>query len=169
MLVGVVAAALTDWRKSGATAQRFFEGVGYAFINIVSIIISAVCFGAGVQASGLAAALGRAIAAAPGVLLPSAAGLPLGFAWVCGSGMASTQSLFGFFVEPALSTGQDPLRVGAIVSLAAAAGRTMSPVAAVVFMSASLTGTEPLALIRRVVLPLLAGITAVVVAGLVLA
>jgi C4-dicarboxylate transporter len=47
-----------------------------------------------------------------------------------------------------------------VVSLAAA-GRTMSPVAAVVLM-AKLTNTEPLAVVRRVALPLLAGIAAVV-------
>ena len=48
------------------------------------------------------------------------------------------------------------LRVGAVVSIAAAAGRTMSPVAAVVFMCASLTGSDPLVIARRVAGPLFA-------------
>jgi DcuC family C4-dicarboxylate transporter len=47
------------------------------------------------------------------------------------------------------------------VSIAAAAGRTMSPVAAVTLMSASLTGTNPLTLVRRVTVPLLLGLVVV--------
>jgi DcuC family C4-dicarboxylate transporter len=83
--------------------------------------------------------------------------------------MASTQSLFPFFAEPALRLGIDPALVGAVVSLASAAGRTMSPVAAVTLMTATLTGTNPLELARRVALPLLAGTTAVVLAAIFLA
>jgi DcuC family C4-dicarboxylate transporter len=47
------------------------------------------------------------------------------------------------------------LHIGALVSVAAAAGRTMSPVAAVVLTSASLTESQPLAVARRVAFPLL--------------
>jgi DcuC family C4-dicarboxylate transporter len=91
--------------------------------------------------------------------------MPLGFAVLCGSGMAATQSLYGFFVDPARELGADPLRVGAVMALAAAAGRTMSPVAAVTLMCASLSGAEPLTLARRVAGPLAAGIGAVLLAG----
>ena len=56
-----------------------------------------------------------------------------------------------------------PETLGLVVALAAAAGRTMSPVAAVVLMCASLTGASPVALARRVAPPLLVGIVAVVV------
>ena len=47
---------------------------------------------------------------------PAAVGLPLSFALLCGSGIATTQSLFGFFVEPAQRIGYDPLRLGAVVA-----------------------------------------------------
>jgi DcuC family C4-dicarboxylate transporter len=169
MLAGVVVAAATDRRQAPRTALVFFEGVGYAFTHILSLIVCASCFGKGVEQIGLAALLGRVLEARPGLLLPAAVGLPLSFALLCGSGMASTQSLFGFFVAPASHLGQDPLRVGAVVSLASAAGRTMSPVAAVTLMCASLAGVHPLALVRRVAGPLLAGMLAVLVAGLLLA
>jgi DcuC family C4-dicarboxylate transporter len=65
--------------------------------------------------------------------------------------------------------GADPLLVGAVVSLSAAAGRTMSPVAAVVLMCAALTETSPGDLVRRVALPLAAGVLALLLAALVLA
>lgn len=168
MLVGVVVAALTSPRKAPQAARAFFEGAGYAFTHIISVIVAASCFGRGVEICGLARSLEDIITSAPGLLFPLAAAIPLGFAWVCGSGMASTQSVYGFFVEPAAAVNVDPVLVGSVVSLSAAAGRTMSPVAAVVLMGTSLTGGSPLPLVKRVALPLLAGIVAVVLAAMIM-
>jgi DcuC family C4-dicarboxylate transporter len=169
MLVGVLAAALTAPRAAPGLARAFFEGAGYAFTNIVAIIVAAYCFGQGVEQIGLAALLGRLIEAVPAALLPSAGALPLAFGWVSGSGMAATQSLFEkFFVGPSRGLGIDPVRVGAVVAIGAAAGRTMSPVAAVTLMCASMTGTDPLALARRVAMPLLVATAATVAAAMLL-
>ena len=143
--------------------KEFFEGAGYGFTHIVSLIVTANCFGKAIEAAGLAEVLGRLIANAPDLMQPLAAFVPLSFATVSGSGMASTQSLYGFFHGPALALGIDPVSIGALVSLGAAAGRTMSPVAAVVLMCATLTKTNPFALAKRVAVPLLVGITVVVI------
>jgi DcuC family C4-dicarboxylate transporter len=166
MLVGVVAAALTDHRQVPRVAGTFFQGVGFAFAQIISLIVVASCFGEGVRLIGLAELLGRVLEARPNLLAPSAVGLPLSFAALCGSGMATTQSLFGFFVEPARRLGYDPLRLGAMVSLAAASGRTLSPVAAVTLMCASLAEVSPFQLVRRVAVPLLAGVFAMLMASI---
>ena len=48
------------------------------------------------------------------------------------------------------------------VSLGSAAGRTMSPVAAVTLMCGLLTGTNPFTLAKRVAVPLLVGVVVVV-------
>ena len=124
------------------------------------MIVAAQSFGVAMARVGLADLVERLVRVAPGLLLPCGIALPLLFALLCGSGFASTASLFGIFAGPAqeLNLG---LTVGGMVSMGAAAGRTMSPVAAVVLMCGSLTGTEPLALTRRVVFPLLAGLGAV--------
>jgi DcuC family C4-dicarboxylate transporter len=166
MLVGAAVATLLTPRSAGGSARAFFDGAGYAFTHIISLIVAANCFGKGVEMIGLAAHLGRLIDWLPAFLMPLAGFLSLGFAALCGSGMASTQSLFGFFVEPARALFVDPVSVGAVVSLGAAAGRTMSPVAAVTLMCANLTGTEPVALGRRVAVPLLIGVSAVVVVSI---
>jgi DcuC family C4-dicarboxylate transporter len=169
MLIGAAAAAAVGGRaRAAGAAAAFFEGAGCAYARIISVIVAATCFGKGIETIGLDGALGAAIGAAPGFLTPCAAALPLLFAALCGSGMASTQSLFGFFVAPARSLGVAPVAVGAVVSIAAAAGRTMSPVAAVTLMSADLSGAEPFALARRVAVPLLVGVAAVVLIRLLL-
>jgi DcuC family C4-dicarboxylate transporter len=168
MLFGAVLAMLTTWRSASGSVRAFFEGAGYAFTHIISLIVAAQCFGRGVELIGLAAVIGQVATVHPSLLLPAAAMLPLGFAWISGSGMAATQSLFQFFVVPAANLSVDPLQVGAVVSVSAAAGRTMSPVSAVTLMSASLTGTSPLALTRRVAGPLLIGLVAVVLTTMLL-
>lgn len=162
MMLGVgVAAAVSPGRAKGCM-KAFFDGAGYGFTHIVSLIVIANCFGKGIEEVGLARHLGDVIAGSPGLLHPLAAFVPAGFAFVCGSGMASTQSLYGFFDDPAKLLGVDQLAVGALVSLGSAAGRTMSPVAAVVLMCAALTGTQPFALVKRVAPPLLVGLAVVV-------
>ena len=165
MLVGVAAAALTNRSQFHRTALTFFEGVGFAFARIISLIVAASCFGEGIKRIGLAALLGQLLRTWPRLLAPASVALPMSFAVLCGSGMATTQSLYSFFVEPAQQLGQDSLRLGAIVALAASAGRTLSPVAAVTLMCASLVEVNPLDLARRLVIPLLAGQFAVLAAS----
>jgi C4-dicarboxylate transporter, DcuC family len=169
MLVGVLVAALSTPQSSLQVAGAFFEGAGYGFTHIVSLIVTATCFGEAVRLIGLAAVLGEVIERAPVILMPAAGMLPLAFGVLCGSGMASTQSLFGFFAQPALQLDTDPYLVGAIVALASAAGRTMSPFSAVTLMSATMTKTTALQLSARVALPLLAAVVAEVIAAMVAA
>jgi DcuC family C4-dicarboxylate transporter len=162
MLVGVAVAAIVTPSRSRGCVKQFFEGAGYGFTNIVSLIVTANCFGKAIEAAGLARLLGELIAAAPQLMQPFAAFIPLAFAAICGSGMASTQSLYGFFHDPAKALGLDPAATGAMVSLGSAAGRTMSPVSAVTLMCATLTASNSFTLAKRVAVPLLVGMVAVV-------
>jgi DcuC family C4-dicarboxylate transporter len=95
--------------------------------------------------------------------------MPLGFGALCGSGMATTQGLFGFLAEPALNLGVDPTHIGAVVAIAAAAGRTISPVAAVTLMCARMTGTKPLELTKQVAVPVLISVAFVIVVAMIIA
>lgn len=163
MLVGVIVAAVAAPRHAKGCMKAFFEGAGYGFTHIISLIVVANCFGRGIEQVGLARHLGELIAAAPGLLHPLAGAIPAAFAFVCGSGMASTQSLYGFFHAPAVALNEDPLEVGAMVSVGSAVGRTMSPVAAVTLMCATLTGAKPFDLVKRVAPPLIAGLAVAIV------
>jgi DcuC family C4-dicarboxylate transporter len=167
MLLGVVAAAAVTPSKVPGLATAFFEGAGFGFAHIVSLIVVANCFGEGITQIGIAATIGQFIQAWPESLYPSAGILCLGFAALCGSGMATAQSLFGFFADPALKLGVDPTHVGAVVSLASAAGRTMSPVAAVTLMCARMTDTKPLELAKYVALPLVISVAIIVVVAMI--
>jgi DcuC family C4-dicarboxylate transporter len=162
MVFGVVVAAIVTPGKARGVAKAFFEGAGYGFAEVVSLIVAAVCFGKAVDQIGLAALIGDVIEHTPGLLHPAAGLVPLGFAALSGSGMAATQSLYGFYVEPAYALSADPKDVGALVSVGAAAGRTMSPVAAVALMCGKLTGTTSFELARRVAPQLLISLAVVI-------
>lgn len=168
MLIGVVAAAAISGRQALQVPRQFFEGAGYAFANIISLIVTANCFGEGIKQIGLAKAMGDLIQLFPVVLLPASGALSALFAALSGSGMATTQSLFEFFAAPGIQQDVDPTLVGAVVALSAAAGRTMSPVAAVCLMCATLTNTNPFDLAKRVALPLALGVAVVVIGAFVL-
>lgn len=159
MLIGVVAAALSaPAAKAKDCGKQFFEGAGAGFTQVISLIVVASCFADAIKACGLAKSFGELFTDSPNALVPFAAGVPLGFAFISGSGIASTRGLFEVFYHPAVQHGYDPSAIGSLVSVGAAAGRTMSPVSAVVLMCASLTGAKPAAIIRRVGPALVAGL-----------
>jgi C4-dicarboxylate transporter, DcuC family len=162
MLVGAALASLTTPRKAGQLAGSFFEGAGLAFARIISIIVVATCFGEGIKLLHLDEPIRQAIQGREALVWPLAGTITMLFALLCGSGMAATQSLYGVFVTESMGT-ETMLRVGGVVAVSAAAGRTMSPVAAVNLISADMTNTEPLAIARRVAVPLIVA-TAVTIA-----
>jgi DcuC family C4-dicarboxylate transporter len=154
MLIGAVLAALAAPGRARDTAKVYFEGAGYAFTHIVSVIVAANCFGAGIKQLHLDEPIRQMIGDRPELAWVLSGGITLAFAALCGSGMAATQSLFEIFAYPGLGT-ETLLRVGAVTSIAAAAGRTMSPVAAVVLTCSKLTDSNSLAIARRVAGPLI--------------
>lgn len=161
MLFGVAMVALSSPKTTWQLPKAFFEGAGYAFTEVVSLIVVASCFGKAIEIVGLAKLLTGVIIAVPDLLLPAAGIMPWAFATLSGSGMASTQALFAFFVPPAQESGVNPVEIGATVSVASALGRTMSPVAAVALMCGKLTGVDPFTLMKRVAPSLLISFTLV--------
>lgn len=154
MLLGAALASLTAPRCAGQAAGSFFEGAGQAFARIISIIAVANCFGEGIKQLRLDEPIRRAIEGREDLVWPLAGTLTMLFALLCGSGMAATQSFYRIFVHDGMGT-EMMLRVGGVVAVCAAAGRTMSPVAAVNLISADLADTTPLAIARRLAGPLL--------------
>jgi DcuC family C4-dicarboxylate transporter len=169
MVLGVAAAVLATPSQFKGAASAFFEGAAFGFGHIVSLIVVAQGFAKGIELVGFAQTIAGLIEAFPDLLIPLAGFMALGFAFLCGSGMATAQGLFGFFAGPALLLGIDPTHVGAVVSLAAAAGRTMSPVSAVTLMCARMTETKPLDLVKQVAIPLVISVAIIVVVAMIIA
>jgi DcuC family C4-dicarboxylate transporter len=158
MLVGVAAAGLTGRREAGRLATAFFEGAGYGFTHVISLIVTASTFADGLKAIGLIDALASGLARldASASLLVSIA-LPWSLASISGSGIAPAVAVMKALVPQAQALGFVPTRLGTIIALSAHFGRTMSPVAAVVFMCSNLSGAPTTELVRRVAPALIVG------------
>jgi DcuC family C4-dicarboxylate transporter len=157
MLIGVVAAGVTCPGSVGGLAQSYFEGAGYAYYHVISLIVPASTFAEGVRLSGLIELLIRSIAPWPHLAMVVALVAPWCLAVVAGTGIAPAVAVMEFFVPAAASMGLEPTRLGTVSALGAHFGRTMSPAAAVVMVSAQLSQSKISDLIRLVAGPLFAG------------
>jgi DcuC family C4-dicarboxylate transporter len=166
MLIGVAAAGATTGSKARGLAAAFFDGAGYGYTHVISLIVVASTFATGVELSGLIRLLLDAMSAWPKSALVVAPIAAWFLAFVAGTGIAPAVSIMEFFVPAAGSLGLDAIRLGAVTSLAAHFGRTMSPAAAVVMMAARLSGAGPRELIQRVAVPLLIGLGFLIAAAL---
>jgi DcuC family C4-dicarboxylate transporter len=166
MLIGVAAAGLTSPRSAGALAPAFFEGAGYAYHHVISLIVAASTFAEGVRLSGLIELVIRSIAPWPHLALVVGMVAPWCLAVVSGTGIAPAVAVMEFFVPAAHAMGLEPTRLGTVSALGAHFGRTMSPAAAVVMVSARLAQARGSELIRHVALPLVVGGAALLAAAL---
>jgi DcuC family C4-dicarboxylate transporter len=157
MLIGSAAAALSNLKTAGGLASAFFEGAGYGYTHVISLIVVASTFAEAMRQSGLIELLIHAIAPWPMLAMLVAAIAPWGLAFVSGTGIAPAVAIMEFFVPVAGSMGLEPVRVGTLAALGAHFGRTMSPAAAVVMVASRLSQSSARELIREVAVPLFVG------------
>ncbi len=156
MLAGTTLTVLLGTRERRAALAALFDGMGYAFTHVITII--AVSAGTA-KALEVAGVLGAFVTVASG---HAAATFALAFAFafalavVSGSGSASSVALVTAFAPRASELGVDTLALGGVILFAAEAGRTTSPVAAVLLFGSQLTGVAPRTLALRLALPCLA-------------
>lgn len=158
------------WRDHVAViTKEFFNGMGYAFAHVISLIIAAGCFIAGLDAVGAIKVVAGALSGLPSVATVLSPALTAGLAYVSGSGTAPSVS-FTQAMLPSI-TAIDPTHavdLGVLGAIGASIGRTMSPVAAVVLFAATLVDMRPLDVVRMTRWPMLASLMAVIVAALVI-
>jgi len=156
MLIGCLLAALVSWRDLPQLTARLFEGMGEGYGKIITMIITAQCFGAGLTALGVCDALLSALGGTSWGMALLAVGVPWGLAVLSGSGSGPIFT-FADTVLKSVNPGQDLVLLGALTCLGGSFGRTMSPMAPVVIYSCGLVGAAPLNVIRLVLPGLLAG------------
>ena len=155
MLIGVILALIVARDDVQQGVKNLFRGIGEAYGTIISLTITAQCFGAGVAAVGLSATL-LEFARATGSLPALAAGFPWALALLSGSGSGPILTFAQTFL-PGLDALEGATRLAALACFGGAFGRTMSPVAAVVVYCAGLVGISPIVLVKRLLPALAAG------------
>ncbi len=141
--------------------KAFFEGLGFAYAHIISLIVTSSCFIVGLTQVGLTERL-VGLVADTGIGGKLAAGFfPGALGVITGSGIGPSVA-FSKAVLPGL---RDQLALaldlGVLAAIAATFGRTMSPVAAVVNFAAGHVGVTVADIVKRTAPPLLAGFAVV--------
>src|SRR5581483_8722456 len=156
MLIGALLMLAVNWREVSQVARSLFDGMGSAYGSIISLTITAQCFGAGLAALGVTDMLVQLLSGKVALARLLAVGFPWGLAVLSGSGSGPILTFAQTFLAP-LGDRYDPITLGSLACLAGAFGRTMSPIAAVVVYSSGLVGVSPVLLVRRLLPALLAG------------
>ncbi len=150
MVFSTMVAMLVYRHEVGAQTRAFFEGMGFGFTHVISLIITASCLIAGMEAAGLVSLLVGAVSGF-GILAKCLSGaIPMALGVLSGSGTAPSVA-FSKAVLPSLSAVDltASIDVGLLGAIGATFGRTMSPVAAVVIFTSTLVGCTPLQIVKR--------------------
>jgi DcuC family C4-dicarboxylate transporter len=174
MLIGVACAAVASPKDIGRLPAAFFEGAGFVYAHVISIIAAAIMFARAVEANGLIELMTAHLKDAPAAVSVAGIVIPWIFACVTGTAVGTAPLVIAIILPiamgpagaknaAAVATG---VRVGSLNAIAAQFGRTSSPVAPVTIMCATLARVRPIDLVARVLPPLILGGIALLVAAL---
>jgi DcuC family C4-dicarboxylate transporter len=158
MILCTILAFLINRKEVSAQARTFFDGMGKAYANIISLIITGRCFIVGIEAVGMIKTLIGVISGQGFWSKLATESFPWAMAVLSGSGIAPCVS-FCDAVLPSIAK-TDPAgatSLGVLAAVASQFGRTMSPVAAVVMFSSTLVKVSPIEIVKRTGPPLLVG------------
>lgn len=150
IIISTIIAMFISRTDPSAETKSFFEGMGYGYARVVSLLIVATCLIDSMKALGMVDHLVRMVGnSGPAGMMT--AGF---FTWILAvvSGSATAPSIgFSLAVLPGLSATDLPgaLDLGSLGAIMASYGRTMSPVAAVVVFTSLQLGVTPLQIVRR--------------------
>lgn len=150
-------------------SREFFQGMGYGLGKVVSVILAATCFIAGLNAVGFIKTVTALFLGSSSIATLASPTITWLLAMLSGSGTAPAVAFAQAVLPSFVQHGQTAFAVtlGVFAGIGASAGRTMSPVSAVMFFVSDLSATEPKTLIQTVALPIVAALIAVIMYGLV--
>jgi DcuC family C4-dicarboxylate transporter len=159
---------LLNFKKITQLTNEFFSGLGYGYANVISLIITANCFIAGLEAIGFMQSI-IAFIIQSGPFAHVLGSLSVwGMAVISGSGTAPSVA-FSNGVLPTMSALDinHAVDLGAISALGSAFGRTMSPAAAVMIFASALIGVSPLQIVKRTAIPIIIGLFATILISII--
>ncbi len=148
---------------------EFFEGMGFAFAKVISLILAAACFLAGLDALGAIAKLTKLLSYDVTVAAILSPVITWGLAIISGSGTAPSVAFSQAVLPGVVATGavSAAILMGVAGAIGAGLGRTMSPVSAIMLFTSTLAEVEPKALVKLVTWPIVASLVSTIVYGLV--
>ncbi len=162
---------LRDVRKVLKDAMAMFKSMGNMFATIVSLIIAAEVFAAGLTSTGLISmiikgAQGLGLGLSPmTVVLTAIVGL---VTFLTGSGVGAYTSFASLAATVAPALGGSVEQLVTPMQFTASMIRAMSPVAGVIIAVAGAAGISPMAVVRRTAIPMLIGAVVMMITNFIL-
>ncbi len=147
-------------------ANLFFKGMGEGFSQVVVLIVAASTMVAGLRAMGMIDMISNSIAGvenASAGLMFAFSGITALITFISGSGNAVFYSFIELIPSIAQNAGIDPIMVALPMQCTSNLIRSVSPVAAVIIIVAASVKANPLEVVKRTSVPILAGFVAVMV------
>jgi DcuC family C4-dicarboxylate transporter len=174
MLIGGLVAFLCeiafrrDLRAAMSGFMAFFQGMGQMFTEVISLLVCASTFAAGLKAIGavdflIAAAKGSGFGATAMMLVMAA--IVVATSVITGSGVAAFFSFAPLVPKIAAGLGVPAAKMLLPIQLCAGLGRSASPVAGVVIAVSGAGHCSPMEIVRRTAIPVAGGIAVVLLLG----
>ena len=157
MLVGSAIAIAVATRERTKATRAMLDGMGYAFAHVVTIIAVSAGTAKALELAGVLNAFVDLTAGHEVAAFASAFLIAFGLGVVSGSGTATSVALVTTIAPRVAELGVNPFALFAVILFGAEAGRTTSPVAAVLLFGGELVSVQPRTLSLRLALPCLAG------------
>lgn len=149
MLLGVALGLIATRTNPANGIKSFFTGMGDSYANVMSVIIVAGVFVAGIRTIGLQAAFVEYLKDATHLAKWAAGFGPFILAVISGSGDAATLAFNKAVTPHAAELGMTIVNMGSIATLGGQLGRTMSPLAGAAIICAGIAGISPMEIAKR--------------------
>jgi len=157
-----------DYKKIAQSIQKFFDGMGASFASVVSLVIAAETFAAGLTAVGAIDTIIKSTQTAgfgDHAMILVMQSVVAGAAVITGSGDASIFSFAALAPTMAKHMGIDPVHMLLPMQFAATAARSISPVSAVCIAVAGLAMVSPIDVAKRTAIPMVGALIVTTIAN----
>lgn len=161
LTIGVELLRKGNIKETSKEFAIFFTGMGTGLAQVVSLIVAASMLVEGLKAIGIIDTLVDSVKHIDGVgsiLMFFFSGTAALIGFISGSGLAVFYSFINVIPEITEKVGVNSVSVALPMQLTANLIRSMSPVAAVIIVIASITGSNPIEIIKRTSVPIISGI-----------
>ena len=161
LTIGVELLRKSNIKETSKEFAIFFTGMGTGLAQVVSLIVAASMLVEGLKAIGIIDTLVDSVKHIDGVgsiLMFFFSGTAALIGFISGSGLAVFYSFINIIPEITEKVGVNSVAVALPMQLTANLIRSMSPVAAVIIVIASITGSNPIEIIKRTSVPIISGI-----------
>ncbi|WP_429121911.1 C4-dicarboxylate transporter DcuC [Aeromonas allosaccharophila] len=161
LTIGVELLRKGNLKETSKEFAIFFTGMGTGLAQVMSLIVAASMLVEGLKAIGIIDTLVDSVKHIDGVgsiLMFFFSGTAALIGFISGSGLAVFYSFINIIPEITEKVGVNSVAVALPMQLTANLIRSMSPVAAVIIVIASITGSNPIEIIKRTSVPIISGI-----------